>query len=107
MEHLLGFDIGATKVAWGCFTSDGKPGVSGRFATPETSKELLITMAEICKEHNVTGVGIGMPGTLNTEHTGTRICTNLPQVSGVDMRTGLRENLSDESLVVRVDNDAR
>jgi glucokinase len=104
MNIFMGFDVGGTKTAWGTFDEKGNKLKSGRFATPKTKDAFLDALVDINTTHKPVVVGIGIAGTINSEHTGTLICTNIPHLSHLDIAAVLKERCDTRAVV---DNDAR
>lgn len=105
MPNVLGFDVGATKVAWGVVTDEGTLLRSGRYPTPTQPAAFIKALSEvISNQKDVVAIGIGMPGTISTDNRSTVFCTNIPEMSEQPLAQKLEEL---HTIPVILDNDAR
>jgi len=100
---ILAFDSGGTKTAWATFNEDLRLQETGQYPTPEDLQEYLDTMRTLIEKHAVKVVGLGVAGTISTDHTTVLVSPNIPYLNGVN----LEEALGNEEVLVKVDNDAR
>ena len=68
---FIGIDIGGTKTAWGIFNQKGKLLTSDQKPTPKEKDEFLSLLKEIISPENVESIGIGIAGTVSTDHKDT------------------------------------
>ncbi len=103
---ILGIDIGGTTIKAG-IVEKGEIISSERRKTPETKEEFIATTLELAKElyekhkEQITGIGIGCPGPLDTQKGILLTTPNLPQHT--DLGTPLRDAFA---VPVVFDNDA-
>ena len=111
----LGLDVGGTKILGLAVSSSAEVLVEVRRDTPAEGGDLLVALASLALElsdlvdagagtHRVAGVGIGVPGLVDTEGV-LRYAPNLLGASGTAVRAGL-ETLLERRWPVAVDNDA-
>src|SRR5687767_2274678 len=103
-NNYLGFDIGATKTAWGVVDKSGKIQRSGKFETPKSISQLVSSLIDTCKENPVEAVGIGIAGTITPDHRSVLQCTNLPNFSPMPLVELMEAKLPG---IYTIDNDAR
>lgn len=102
--QLLGFDIGGTKTAWGLCDSEGTILKQGVFPTPQEREPLLKNILEIIATHKPAAVGVGIAGTVSTDHHDIVVCPNVPDLSHFELVQTIREQYL---VPVALDNDAR
>jgi glucokinase len=109
----LGFDVGGTKILGLAVSSSAEIVAEERRDTPRRGGDLLEALAGLAMElndlvdsdvHQVVGVGIGVPGLVDTGGV-LRYAPNLLGASGTAVRVGM-ETLLDRRWPVAVDNDA-
>ncbi|MBU6389225.1 ROK family protein [Patescibacteria group bacterium] len=104
-KTFLGFDVGATKTAWGVFTEEGRLLKDGRFPTPRQYEEFIETAAGVAGRYpDVAAIGLGIPGTTLPDRQSVLICTNTPQLNEKPLAVDLTEKTG---LPTIIDNDAR
>src|SRR5687767_5216497 len=101
MSTVLGFDVGATKIAWGHFDETGKRLDNGKYPTPDSIEEFLIFISEKIEKYKPRAVGLGVPGTISPDHERIIYCSNIPYLN----QLALVEKLQEENdLPVVIDN---
>jgi glucokinase len=101
---VLGIDIGGTKTAWAVMDNQGNIAKSGTYATPLEKELFLKTLLKLIKSYDVAAVGIGIAGTVSADHKDVLVCTNIPELSHMELTSYLYEN---GVQLVALDNDAR
>ncbi len=116
MDYVLGLDIGGTNLVAGCVSEDGSQ-IHGVLTEPTRSEEgpdvvlrRLVGMAQASMEHTARleadpvfrGVGVGVPGPLDTK-TGTVLLTPNLGWTNMPLRDRLQHGLG---LPTELDNDA-
>lgn len=112
-KYSIGVDIGGTKLSFGIINNQGeiiyeRKETSASLDAPEILETLVKTLAAIiryAKENsiNISGIGIGSPGRINSDLGVVIDCTpNLKNWKGIE----LKKELSMFELPVFVDNDA-
>ena len=104
MDHILSFDIGGSKVAWGLFNLDGTLLKDGRLATPESLEQILNAIQEVAAKNPAQAIGIGVPGTIHPNHREITLCTNLSALNKCKLADLVQEKTG---LPTTLDNDAR
>ena len=102
--HVLGIDIGGTKTAWAVMDNQGKISKQGTYPTPTHKEAFLKALINLARSHSVAAVGIGIAGTVSADHEHILVCTNLPELSHLELVSHFKENGIDQ---VALDNDAR
>ena len=103
---ILGIDIGGTTVKAG-IVEKGEIIISERRKTPQTKEEFITVVVELAKElyekhkEQITGIGVGCPGPLDTQKGILFTTPNLPQ--NTDIGTPLRDAFA---VPVVFDNDS-
>ncbi len=113
MKHMIGIDLGGTNIVAGVVDSDGN--IKSKFSVPTKPGgedfEIIADMAKAAKEavaasglkmEDMSGIGIGSPGTADSEN-GILIYTNNINFRNTPMRKLLQEHID---LPVYISNDA-
>jgi len=107
----LGLDVGGTKILGLVLSTSGEVLAEERRDTPSQGDALLNVLAELISElrtlvgvHPVVGVGVGVPGLVDTEGV-LRFAPNLLGANGTAVKAGL-EAILEGRYPVAVDNDA-
>ena len=103
--HILGFDIGGTKTAWGLVTADGRLKAHGVFPSPQHRDAMISAIITLVKEKKPQAVGIGVAGTVSPDHRDTVVCPHLPELSHFEIVQAIRSEFPE--IPVALDNDAR
>lgn len=107
MGLAIGVDVGGTKVAAGVVDDDGAVIAELRRPTPsdspaQTADVIVNVVHELCKEFDVTAIGVGAAGFIDTERATVMFAPNLAWRG-----EPLRDLISDRvSLPVVIENDA-
>lgn len=102
---VLGFDIGATKLAWGLVQEDGELLKQGEFPTPHSKEDLLEKVATVVEQAGkVKALGVGIAGVTTANHEDIVVFPNIPELSHFQIVKELRSSFG---LPVALDNDAR
>ena len=109
-EEVIGIDIGGTTISIGCFGADGNCTESVTVATPKPAIPEAVVNAiapvirKLQNQHNLLGIGVGMPGPTDEKNRIAKIAINLP---GWDRNVPLADWLESETnLATIVENDA-
>jgi len=102
--QVLGIDIGGTKTAWAVMDDQGKISKQGTYPTPTHKEAFLRALVNLGRSHKVEAIGIGIAGTVSADHEHILVCTNLPELSHVELVSHLKENGLSH---ITLDNDAR
>lgn len=107
MIHVIGFDIGGTKIEAGLVAGDGRLVTTVRRATPPQRTALLATMADMVAtlsvEHRPVAIGCSIPGSLDPLTGLLRNAPNSPQINGTPFGADVRALFD---VPVTFDNDA-
>ena len=109
-EEVIGIDIGGTTISIGCFLADGSCTESVMITTPKPAipdavvNEIAPVIRKLQNQHNLLGIGVGMPGPTDENNRIAKIAINLP---GWDRNVPLADWLESETnLPTTVENDA-
>ncbi len=107
MTHVIGFDIGGTKIEAGLVDADGRLVATVRQATPPQRSALLAAMqamvATLSAQHRPAAIGCSIPGSLDPSTGLLRNAPNSPQINGTPFGADVRALFP---LPVTFDNDA-
>jgi glucokinase len=107
VDLTIGVDVGGTKIAAGAVDSTGRVVEKVRVSTPATTAEdveeaIVVAVARLLAEHEVSAVGLAVPGFVDEKRAVLRFTPNLPMVD-----RPLREIVAARvGLPVAVENDA-
>jgi glucokinase len=105
LTATLGIDVGGTKVLGVVVDASGALLAEQRLPTPSTADELIVAMTDVAAklraEHDVVGLGAGVPGLVDRNAV-LRFAPNLPGIVELPVGPLLA---SATGLPVRVDND--
>lgn len=109
MEHVIGIDLGGSKVAGALVDKKGRvlrsltepTAASGR---KELIAQLVDMVERLSADINIAAVGIGTPGFVDSKQGQVLLATNLPGWTGVHLKGELAECLG--CLPVAIENDA-
>ncbi|HHP7232458.1 MAG TPA: ROK family protein [Xenococcaceae cyanobacterium] len=108
--EVIGIDIGGTTIGLGCFLADGTCTASVSIATPQPAipeavvKAIAPVIRQLQKQHQLFGIGVGMPGPTDELKRIAKIAINLP---GWEQNVPLAAWLEAETnLITTVENDA-
>lgn len=106
-QFAIGFDIGGTKIEGAVISNSGRILRSARVATPEkyddNRRVILDIIAELKGAEKLSGVGLGIPGSVNPKTGILRNAPNSPAINGTPF---FKELESAVDLPVRYENDA-
>jgi glucokinase len=107
MGLTIGVDVGGTKIAAGVVADDGRVLQESRAESPATSsaeieRTISELVAELRKEHDVEGVGVGAAGFIDQHRATVMFAPNLAW-RDLDLRGDLEKRIG---LPVVVENDA-
>lgn len=103
----LGFDVGGTAIKYGVVSETGELLFSEKVRTPKKDcgreiPALMLRLHEkLKKKYDISGIGVGVPGTVDPKRGVVLYSANLEGLSGTD----LKEAMSISSLPVSVEND--
>ena len=104
--HVIGVDLGGTKILSGLVGPDGVVERRHEIATPVESTEALLTgldaSVEAVLDERVAAIGFGIPSTIDQRLGRVIASVNIP-LAGVDLRDRMRERWR---LPCAIDNDA-
>ena len=110
---LLGIDIGGTTVKTGIVTSQGKILEREIFDTHswDSSASLFISklgqvIKAVMEKHDISGIGIGLPGLLGKDRLSTITLENIPVLNYCDFVPKLQKYLNTD-LPINIENDAK
>jgi glucokinase len=105
-KHVIGVDVGGTKILAGLVDGDGKIAARHELPTPTATEEaLLAALDEAISEvldDRVVAVGLGVPSRIDQRNGAAVASVNVP-LEGVPLRDRMEERFS---LPVGIDNDA-
>lgn len=107
MKHYIGIDLGGTNIAAGIVNDEGRIILSDSIPTPKTGTEIMEAILNLvktltAKSENISGIGIGCPGTVDNEHGIITYCVNIPMknvpiAEYIEQRTGISVNLENDA----------
>jgi glucokinase len=105
--HVIGVDLGGTKILAGVLDREGRITHETQRPTPVSSTEDLLagleeTVAEVLAAGGISAIGVGIPGTIDQRAGRVVVAPNLP-LADFDFRDWLRGRFG---LPVGIDNDA-
>lgn len=102
----LGIDIGGTHIKYAFFDRNMERSNIGRYDTPKSSFDALISIIEeiYSLETDIEGVGISCPGTIHHEQQKVLLGGALPYLHNQDLKAVLEEKLG---VPVCVENDGK
>lgn len=110
-SKILGIDIGGTNVKMGIVDKQGNitdfysyPTAEWRSSGDFTSQLVQAISFRLVNHKEVTGIGIGLPGTLNKERTQPVEVTAIPEINGTKLHKTLSERFPKAK--IRLENDA-
>jgi glucokinase len=113
-KYVIGVDVGGTSIKLGLISSDGRVVTRSRISTlshRQSHKRLIDAMVEgiddlihtqSLKRSQVIGVGMGLPGPIDSSAGVVKYLPNIPGWKNVPLQSLLEERLK---LKVRIDND--
>ena len=106
-QHVIGVDLGGTKILAGVVDRDGRVERRREYPTPLTSEDDLITGLDQAVDElldvAVVAVGFGLPSPIDQRTGRAQQAVNIPLDSSVDFRARMSERLG---LPVGIENDA-
>lgn len=106
-QHVIGVDLGGTKILAGVVDRDGRVERRREYPTPLTSEDDLITgldqAVDELLDDAVVAVGFGLPSPIDQRTGRAQQAVNIPLDSSVDFRARMSERLG---LPVGIENDA-
>lgn len=113
MRYYIGIDLGGTNIAGGIVNQDGNIILSESVSTPihSTAENIMDSIISITQKliseygltaKDIAGMGIGCPGTVNSETGVITYCVNIPMVNVniseyIESRTGISVNLENDA----------
>ena len=109
MKHIIGIDLGGSKMASGVVNTEGlvlrtvtEPTAS--FGREQLIEQLVGVVKLLSEDMNVVAIGVGTPGFVDSQQGLVLLATNLLGWTGVYLKRELEERL--RGLPVVVENDA-
>ncbi|QDP39830.1 ROK family protein [Radiobacillus deserti] len=107
MATFIAFDIGGTKVKHSLLTEDGMVLEKCQYDTSATDlhaflSDMISTIAHYQSVHNVKGIGVSMPGFINTETGYAETAGSVTALEGKNLKTILQDRVD---LPVEIEND--
>jgi glucokinase len=106
-RHVIGVDLGGTKILAGIVDRDGHVGRRREHPTPLTSQDDLLAALDAAVEEllddDVVAVGFGLPSPIDQRSGRVQQAVNIPLEASVDFRARMSERFS---LPVGMENDA-
>ncbi|SHE91477.1 ROK family protein [Clostridium fallax] len=108
MENLIGIDIGGTYIKYGILDKSGNILKKDKKETPKKDiKDFIDFLTNIIKEYkkeeNIIGVGISIPGFIDSKKGIPLVCSNLRFIENIRIKDILEEKIN---LPVKLENDA-
>jgi glucokinase len=104
-SHVIGIDVGGTKILAGVLDRDGSVGARHELETPTSSEEAVLTAldgaVEALLDEGIAAIGYGIPSNLHRTSRVALQATNLP-LKDLDLRRHARERFG---LPVGIEND--
>lgn len=109
MKKYIGVDLGGTQVRAAIINQDGE--ILEMVSNPSLAKEdaktivdnLIATIHQLHIDHDVTGIGVGVPGPVDTIHGKMVMATNIPALTGYHLAKAIEDEFK---LPTYMDNDA-
>src|SRR3989339_1202584 len=106
-KYAIGLDIGGTKIEAAIVSSVGEVSHTIRIPTPLDPRILKEALCQITddlrKLHDIVGVGLSIPGSLDPQSGILRNAPNSPSINNTDFFTQLKKNFP---LDIKIENDA-
>jgi glucokinase len=113
-KYVIGVDVGGTNVKLGLISSSGKIMARSSFSTKNFSQKpktlmgavydavLQLLLLEGLSKRDIAGVGIGLPGLVDSDRGVVRILPNIPGWKDVPLKRVMEKKLG---IMVRLEND--
>jgi glucokinase len=114
-KYVIGVDVGGTNVKLGLISSSGKITARSSFSTKNFSQKpktlmgavydavLQLLLLQGLSKRDIAGIGIGLPGLVDSDLGVVRVLPNIPGWKDVPLKKVMEKKLG---ILVRLENDA-